>query len=63
MLVCRLTADSELCTTPCTTWSTKGQGAAFQDNYFGKILLINFINTCNSLPRHFIFDDSLFIVS
>ena len=63
MLVCQLTADSELCTTPCTTRSTKGQGAAFQDNYLGKILLIHFINTWNSLSRHFTFDDSLFIVS
>ena len=27
----------------------KVQGAVFEDNYFGKSLLINFINTCNSL--------------
>ena len=27
----------------------KVQGAVFEDNYFGKSLLINFISTCNSL--------------
>ena len=57
-LVCRLSADSGL----CTRRSTKGQKTAFQDNYFVEVLLINFINTWNSLPKHCIFVDSLFIV-
>ena len=51
-LVCRLSDDSGL----CTRRSTKGQKTAFQDNYFVKVLLIN------SLPKHCIFADSLFIV-
>ena len=39
------------------------QGAAFQGNYFGKVLLINFISTWNNLPKHCIFAGSLFIIS
>ena len=54
MLVCRCSADSEL----CTKRSAKGQGSAFE-----KVLLINFIDTWNSLPKHCIFVDCLFIVS
>ena len=54
MLVCRCSADSEL----CTKSSMKGQGSAFE-----KVLLVNFIDTQNSLSKHCIFVDCLFIVS
>ena len=36
------------------------QEAAFEKNYFGKVLLINFISTWNSLPKHCIFADSAY---
>ena len=54
MLVCRCSADSEL----CTKSSAKGQGSAFE-----KVLLINFIDTRNSLPKHCVFVDCLFVES
>ena len=54
MLVCRCSADSEL----CTMRSMKGLGSAFD-----KVLLINFVDTRNSLSKHYIFVDCLFIVS
>ena len=54
MLVCRCSADSEL----CTKSSMKGQGSAFE-----KVLLINFIDTRNSLSKNCIFVDCLLIVS
>ena len=52
IIVCRFFDDSEL----CTKRSTIAQGAVFGDNYFGKGLLINFINTWNSLPSITFFD-------
>ena len=48
MLVCRCSADSEL----CTKSSLKEQGSTFE-----KVLLINFIDTRNSLSKHCIFVD------
>ena len=54
MLVCRCSAGSVL----CTNSSMKGQESAFE-----KVLLINFIDTRNSLSKHCIFVDCLFIVS
>ena len=51
MLVCRLSADSEL----RTKRSTIAQEAVFEDNYFGKGLLISVINNWNSLSKHCIF--------
>ena len=54
MLVCRCSADSEL----CTRRSTKGQGSAFE-----KVLLINFIDTRSNLSNYCIFVESLFIVN
>ena len=54
IIVCLYSADSEL----CTKRSTKEQGSAFE-----KALLLNFIDTRNSLSKHCIFVDCLFTVS